>query len=120
MKYFVPFLLILSILTPSVIPLNAESISPGKKFDGADRNITWRPWQQNPTDEFRFRTERSIPWARCLRTLYTYFVRHPKAHQFLEVIEGLLPRETIEKAGTKVTNSTNHRLFSELKRCDST
>jgi hypothetical protein len=51
-----PFLLVLSILTPSVIPLNAQSVSRSKKFSGADRTITWRPWQQNPKDEFRFRT----------------------------------------------------------------
>ena len=56
MKYFVPFLLILLILTPLVIPLNAQSVSRSKKFSGADRSITWGPWQQNPKDEFRFRT----------------------------------------------------------------
>jgi len=56
MKYFVPFLLILLILTPLVIPLNAQSVSRSKKFGGADRSITWGPWQQNPKDEFRFRT----------------------------------------------------------------
>jgi hypothetical protein len=56
MKYFVPFLLILSILTPLVIPLNAQSISRSRNFSGADRTITWGPWQQKPADEFRFRT----------------------------------------------------------------
>ena len=56
MKYFAPFLLILSILPASAIPRNAKFISPGKTFDGADRTITWRQWQQNEKDEFRFRT----------------------------------------------------------------
>jgi hypothetical protein len=55
MKYFAPFLLILSILPASAIPRNAKFIPPGKTFDGADRIITWRPWQQNAKDEFRFR-----------------------------------------------------------------
>ena len=55
MKYFAPFLLILSILPASAIPRNAKFISPGKTFDGAGRTITWRPWQQNAKDEFRFR-----------------------------------------------------------------
>jgi hypothetical protein len=56
MKYFAPFLLMLSILPPSVIPLNAQSISRSKAFNGPDRTITWRPWQRNAKDDFRFRT----------------------------------------------------------------
>ena len=56
MKLLAPLLLILSILPASAIPLNAQFISPGKRFNGADRTITWRQWQQNEMDEFRFRT----------------------------------------------------------------
>jgi hypothetical protein len=56
MKLLAPLLLILSILPASAIPRNAKFISPDKTFDGADRTITWRPWQQNAKDEFRFRT----------------------------------------------------------------
>ena len=37
MKYFAPFLLILSILPASAIPRNAEFTSPGKTFDGPAR-----------------------------------------------------------------------------------
>ena len=37
-------------------PLNAQFISLGKTFHGPDRSITWKPWQQNAKDEFRFRT----------------------------------------------------------------
>src|ERR1700756_1711261 len=55
MKLLAPLLLILSILPASAIPRNAKFISPDKTFDGADRTITWRPWQQNAKDEFRFR-----------------------------------------------------------------
>ena len=36
-----------------MIPLNAQLISHGNR---PDRTITWRPWQQNAKDEFRFRT----------------------------------------------------------------
>ena len=56
MKFFAPLLLILSILCALAIPQKAQFISHGKTFNGPDRTITWRPWQQNPTDEFRFRT----------------------------------------------------------------
>jgi hypothetical protein len=56
MKYFAPLLLILSILPTSAVPRSAQAVSPGAAFNGADRTITWRPWQQNPLDEFRFRT----------------------------------------------------------------
>ena len=55
MKFFIPLLLILSILPISARPLNAQ-FNSGKKFSGADRTITWGPWQQNPKDELRFRT----------------------------------------------------------------
>jgi hypothetical protein len=55
MKLLAPLLLILSILPTSAIPRNAKFISTGKTFDGADRTITWGPWQQNENDEFRFR-----------------------------------------------------------------
>jgi hypothetical protein len=54
MKLLAPLLLVLSILPTSTIPRNAHS--PGKALNGADRTITWRPWQQNAKDEFRFRT----------------------------------------------------------------
>ena len=56
MKYFTPVLLVLSILSTTAIAKNAQFISRGKTFNGPDRTITWGPWQQNPKDEFRFRT----------------------------------------------------------------
>jgi hypothetical protein len=55
MKFFVPLLLILTILPISARPPNTQ-FNSGKKISGADRTITWGPWQQNPKDEFRFRT----------------------------------------------------------------
>jgi hypothetical protein len=55
MKFFIPLLLILSILPISARPPSTQ-FNSGNKFSGADRTITWGPWQQNPTDEFRFRT----------------------------------------------------------------
>ncbi len=55
MKLFAP-LVFLPILCASAIPLKAQFISPGKTFNGPDRTITWRAWQQNENDEFRFRT----------------------------------------------------------------
>ena len=56
LKFFAPLILILSILCASAIPLEAQFSSPAKTFNGADRTITWRGWQQNAKDEFRFRT----------------------------------------------------------------
>jgi len=52
---FGPIAPILSILPTSVIARNAHFVSDGKALNGADRTITWGQWQQNPTDEFRFR-----------------------------------------------------------------
>jgi hypothetical protein len=47
--------IILSILPMSARPPNTQ-FNSGKIFSGADHTITWRPWQQKPKDEFRFRT----------------------------------------------------------------
>jgi hypothetical protein len=55
MKLFAP-LVLLAILFASAIAQNAQFISPDKTFNGPDRTITWRSWQQNVKDEFRFRT----------------------------------------------------------------
>ena len=55
MKLFAP-LVLLAILCASAIARNAQFISPGTTFNGPDRTITWRPWQQNENDEFRIRT----------------------------------------------------------------
>jgi hypothetical protein len=56
MKYFTPMLLVLSILSTTAIAQNTEFISRGKAFNGPDRTITWRPWEQSPENELRFRT----------------------------------------------------------------
>ena len=56
MQYFAALLLLLSVLPTSAVPQNAESIAPARISNGADRTITWRPWQQNPTNELQFRT----------------------------------------------------------------
>jgi hypothetical protein len=55
MKFSAPLFLILLILPVSARPPNAQGNS-SKTFNGPDRTITWRPWQQNAKDEFRFRT----------------------------------------------------------------
>jgi len=51
MKYFTPMLLVLSILSTTAIAQNTEFISRGKAFNGPDRTITWRPWQQSPEND---------------------------------------------------------------------
>jgi len=50
MPFFAPLVLFLSVLSTSALTQNAEFIAPGRISSGADRTITWRPWQQNPTD----------------------------------------------------------------------
>jgi hypothetical protein len=56
MQYLAPLLLFLSVLPTSAVPPSTEFIAPGRISNGADRTITCRPWQQNPTDEFQFRS----------------------------------------------------------------
>src|SRR6476619_1361723 len=56
MKFLPPLLLLLSILPTSAIPRNAQVVSSGEAINGADLTITWKPWQKNAKDEFRFRT----------------------------------------------------------------
>ena len=51
-----PPLALLPMLCVSAIPLNVQFISHGKTFNEADRTITWGPWHENETKEFRFRT----------------------------------------------------------------
>jgi hypothetical protein len=57
MNYFALFLFVLSTLSASATPTAVRHYkSSGEAFNGPDRTITWRPWQQNAKDEFRFRT----------------------------------------------------------------
>jgi hypothetical protein len=42
-------------LPASATPPNAH-FNSSKTFNGPDRTITWRPWQQNAGNDFRFRT----------------------------------------------------------------
>jgi hypothetical protein len=55
MKLF-SLLALLPILCASAIPLHVQFISHGKTFNEADRTITWGPWHESETEEFRFRT----------------------------------------------------------------
>jgi hypothetical protein len=48
MNYFVLFLFVVSTLS--------SAAKPRESFEGPDRTITWRPWQQTPQADFRFRT----------------------------------------------------------------
>lgn len=84
MKFFAPFRLLLPILCASAIPLDAEVISFGKTFEGADRTITWRSWQQNPTDEFRFRTgDRYL--GRAVWEHYLGFEQHRTSYKAIKL-----------------------------------
>jgi len=56
-NYFALFLFVLSNLSaPAAPPIVRQYESPRETFKGPDRTITWRPWQQSPEGDFRFRT----------------------------------------------------------------
>jgi hypothetical protein len=115
MKYFAPLLLFLSILPTSAIPRNAQAITPGTAFNSADRTITWRPWQQNPLDEFRFRTgDRYL--GRAVWEHYLGFEQHRTSFKAIKLSvirlanqdagEAAILRPGSRYAIFKITNST--------------
>jgi len=55
-NYFALFLFVLSNLSaPAAPPIVRQYESPYGAFKGPDRTITWRPWQQSPEGDIRFR-----------------------------------------------------------------
>ena len=57
MNYVALFLFVFSTLSATAMPpIVRKYESPRKTFKGPDRTITWRPWQQSPEGDFRFRT----------------------------------------------------------------
>ena len=57
MKYFALFLFVWSTLSASATPTTVRHYKSSREaFEGPDRTITWRPWQQSPEGNFRFRT----------------------------------------------------------------
>ena len=56
MKYFALFLFVLSTLSATAKPPIVRYETRSETFKGPDRTITWRPWQQSPKGDFRFRT----------------------------------------------------------------
>ena len=57
MKYFALFLFVWSTLSASATPTTVRHYKSSREaFEGPDRTITWRPWQQSPEGSFRFRT----------------------------------------------------------------
>ena len=57
MNYFALFLFVLLTLSASATPITVRHYKSSREaFEGPDRTITWRPWQQSPEGSFRFRT----------------------------------------------------------------
>ena len=57
MNYFAFFLFVLSILSAAASPPTVRHYESSRAAsNGPDRTITWRPWQQSPGSDFRFRT----------------------------------------------------------------
>jgi hypothetical protein len=55
MNYFALFLFVLSTLSATAKPPIVRYETHRETFRGPDRTITWRPWQQVPEVDFRFR-----------------------------------------------------------------
>lgn len=55
MNYLALFLFVISTLSATAMPPNVRYETNKETFNGADRTITWRPWQQSSEVDFRFR-----------------------------------------------------------------
>ena len=55
MNYFALFLFVISTLSATATPPIVRYETKKETFKGPDRTITWRPWQQSPEVDFRFR-----------------------------------------------------------------
>jgi hypothetical protein len=57
MNHFALFLFVLSTLSANAVPPTVrDSRATRETFNGPDRTITWRRWEQSPEGGFRFRT----------------------------------------------------------------
>ena len=55
MNYFALFLFVTSPLSAAALPPIVRYETNKETFKGPDHTITWKPWQQSPEVDFRFR-----------------------------------------------------------------
>jgi hypothetical protein len=116
MKYFALFLFVWSTLSASATPTTVRHYKSSREaFEGPDRTITWRPWQQSPEGNFRFRTgDRYLGgqvWEHYLGfEQYRASVKPIKLSMIRlgseEVQEEVVIRQGLRYAIVKVTNGT--------------
>jgi hypothetical protein len=116
MHYFALFLLVLSTLSAAATSPSARQYkSTTENLDGADRTITWRPWQQSPGGDFSFRTgDRYLGHAQWEH--YLGFEQHPDSNKAIklsmirlgneDVREEVVIRRGSRYAILKITNGT--------------
>src|SRR4029077_6039968 len=116
MNYFALFLFVLSTLSATAMPpIVRQYESPRETFKGPDHTITWRPWQQSPEGDFRFRIgDRYLGHAEWEH--YLGFEQHPAPVKAIklsmihlgseDVGEDVVIRPGSRYAIVKVTNGT--------------
>src|SRR5580692_10536609 len=116
MNYVALFLFVFSTLSATAMPpIVRKYESPRKTFKGPDRTITWRPWQQSPEGNFRFRTGDRYLGGQVWEH-YLGFEQYPASVQPIklsmirlggeEVREEVMIRPGLRYAIVKVTNGT--------------
>ena len=109
-------LLVLSILSTTAIAQNTEFISRGKAFNGPDRTITWRPWQQSAKDEFRFRTgDRYL--GRAVWEHYLGFEQNRSSSKAIKLSMIRLGNEDVGR-GRRSTTGFALRNFQGYEQCN--
>ena len=110
------FLFVLSNLSAPAAPTIVSPYeSPRETFEGPDRTITWRPWQQSPEGDFRFRIgDRYLGHGEWEH--YLGFGQHPASVKALklsmirlgneDVREDVVIRPGLRYGIVKVTNGT--------------
>jgi hypothetical protein len=116
MNYFVLLLFVSSMLSGAAMqPTAHRDKSPREAFDGPDRTITWRPWQESPQADFRVRTgDRYLGHSQWEH--YLGFEQHPASVKAIklsmirlgneEVGEEVVIRPGSRYAILKITNGT--------------
>ena len=116
MNYFALFLFVLLTLSASATPITVRHYKSSREaFEGPDRTITWRPWQQSSEGSFRFCTgDRYLGgqvWEHYLGfEQYRASVKPIKLSMIRlgseEVQEEVVIRQGLRYAIVKVTNGT--------------
>ena len=109
------FVFLSNLSAPAAPPIVRQHESPRETFKGPDRTITWRPWQQSPEGDLRFRIgDRYLGHGEWEH--YLGFGQHPASVKALklsmirlgneDVLEDVVIRPGLRYGIVKVTNGT--------------